>query len=332
MSEVEARTREALHEVVDGLGVTDHDVARMETDLLSALERPRRLGSSRVRALAPGRRRWGLAAAAVAVVAAVAGGFALTSDDREPARPAGAPTPSNLPPSDRPLVPADLVGTWQNVPDSPWVWDFTVDGRLRAVETAAAYLEGSFEDRIVSRTGNVYTVRAEDGCDSTWRIRTMRPGAVGITPLKNSCSQLEVPDEGDELLLERISPDPDLQGELAAVATNDDQGFLRQTYYIDGTWLHVETGTVLVVGAPWGGPVLRYVLDDDGDGATSPDQRGRVTVPETGPPVFRPDGAGSTTCELRFAASVLDKGKVSTTSEGGGCLPGPGPHTWVRIT
>lgn len=324
MSTVEARTREALHDVVDSLAVTDDDVSRMEAELVTALARPRRLGGGGGVPLT--RRRWGLAAAAVVLAAAVAGGLALSSDDREAARPAGQPV------SDQPLVPADIVGMWQDAPDSPWVWEFRADGEVLAVMNAAAYLEGFAGDRVVSRSGEVYTVSLAQGCEETWRIRPVRPGILGISIPASDCGDPESL-EGGELQLERLSPDPHLAGELSVPPVVPTPGFPVGRHVIDGMFLHVESGTVLAIGNPWRGSVLRYVLDDDGDGATDPDERGRVTVPDSGVPVFQPDaGGGGSGCELRFASTLMTKESMTTTSTGGGCLPGPGPHTWVRLS
>ncbi|MFW5470149.1 hypothetical protein ACOCJ4_08905 [Knoellia sp. CPCC 206435] len=198
MSTVEERTREALQDAVDSLGVTDDDISRMEAELGAALPRTRRPVAPR--GTTPARRRWSLAA----------------------------------------------------------------DGEMLAVMYAPAYLEGFAGDRLVSRSGDVYTVSLAQGCTETWRVR-------------------------GELQLERLSPEPYLAGELSIPPVAETPGFGIEKDVVDGVWLHPGTGTVLAVGRPWGGSVLRYVLDDDGDGASDPDQRGRVTVPDNGVPVFQPD-------------------------------------------
>lgn len=325
MTTVEGRTRYALHDVADGLDVTEADIARMEADLLPALSGPRHVAGSR--GFTPVRRRWGLAVAAVAVAAAVAGGLALSADEQDPARPAGAP-PSSPPSSDQPLVPDDLIGTWQNVPDSPWVWEFTADGRIGVTETPGSYLEGNLETQVISRSGDVYTLRVqEEGCDETWRIRSAGPGRRAISFMTSTC-RTTAPTEGDELHLERISPEPYLDGDLLATTTNPaDAG---RTYFIRSVWLHVETESVLVVGNPWGGSIGRYVLDDDGDGSTDPDQRGRVELPRNGLPVFRPDAGQGGDCPLAFTAVVVDRHRLTTTGPDGSCFPGV--QVWVRIS
>ncbi|WP_404383327.1 hypothetical protein LL946_18430 [Knoellia locipacati] len=317
MSEVEARTREALHHVVDDLDVTDGDIARLEAELMGALAAPRLRGGPPV--VPPARRRWGLAAAAVVVAAAIAGGLALSADDSQTPSPAGAPT------SDQPLIPADIVGTWQNVPESPWVWVFTADGRVGTYSTAGGYLAGELPIHVVSRSGDLYTVR-EEGCDRPLHLRTVSPGVVLATFPKNSCTG---EDEPDQLSLERISPAPYLDGELSPRALSE-VGPGSRSPFLHGVWLHVETHTLLVVGDPWRSGLLRYVLDDDGDGLTDPDQRGRVTLREDGSPVFLPDSGVQPSCPLILSSVTITGGQMRTTSPSDGCLPGP--RTWVRIT
>ena len=320
MSEIETRTREALHDVVDGLDVTEADVSRMEADLLRSVCRTgvagRRLGSG-----ATVRRR-GLAVAAVAMVVA-AGGLALSRDEDDSTRPADRPA------SDQPLVPDELVGTWQNVPDSPWVWEFTSDGKVLVESTAASYLESAPSNTFVSRSGDVFTVRSFEGCDETWRVRTVRPGVAAVTFLRSSCTYLEA--DGGELMLERVSPRPYLHGDLAAAGPSKERLSSSRSNRIHGVWLHPRTGTLLTVGSP-SGKVVRYVLDDDGDGATDPDQSGRVTLATDGPPVFRRDAADASSCVLAFSSVVFDGSLMTTTSPEGGCLPGTAPQTWVRVT
>ncbi|WP_353950346.1 hypothetical protein V6K52_11955 [Knoellia sp. S7-12] len=303
----------ALHEAMDDVAVTDHDVARMESGLNGLIEVKARTESSH--------RRWRLAVAAAAVLVVLTVGVAQRQGDRELSRPAG------LPVSDQPLVPADLVGTWQNVPDSPWVWEFTAEGEFSAHSTADDYLKGHAGDRIVARSGEVYTVKSAEQCDETWRIRNVRPGVVTIVLLTSPCRI-----ETGEMDLERVAPAPYPSGELSPKSTTDDPGSIQWSPFINGVWLHAETGTVLAVGSPWGGDVLSYVVDDDGDGATNPDQRGRVTVSDDAPPVFRPDATEGAECVLRFSSVVIDLGVMTTTSADGGCSPAGSRQKWVRLT
>ena len=87
---------------------------------------------------------------------------------------------------------------------------------------------------------------------------------------------------------------------------------------------------MLVVGDPGRTDALRYVLDDDGDGVTEPDQRGRVTLREGRPPVFESDAAAQPSCALIFSSIAIVRDQMTTTSPSGGCLPGS--RTWVRIS
>ncbi|WP_404383331.1 RNA polymerase sigma factor [Knoellia locipacati] len=320
---VESRTGEALHHVVDGLSVTDDDLARMEEELFTSLVGPRERDGAR-----RWRLRWGLVVAAVAA-SAVAGVLAVSGDDRVAVERRTRP-----PASDRPLVPVDLVGAWRAVPDSLGVWVFAADGGVGRDPGAADYLEGGdVSGRILSRSGDVYTVHSEDGCDETVRIRERRPGAVELWALATTCD----PDLGpapEAILLERVSPDPYLGGELATPPPSQEPGFLPQSSLVDGVWLHVESGTLLGIGQPWRTGVLRYTLDDDGDGKSDPDQQGRVVMSPTAPPVFRPDASTERpACVLAFASlSILHNTMTTTTGPaGGGCLPAGATQIWRRI-
>ncbi len=312
MNTVESSLREALHEAMDDVHVTDADVARLESAVAA-----RQAGVSHRES---SRRTWRMVALAAAVVVTAAVGVAQWRDDREPTRPAGAPQ------SDQPLVPGRLVGTWRNVPDSPWVWVITADGRVAAYSSADEYLAGEFGNQVVRRSGDLFTMKA-GSCDEVWRVRSVNPGTLVSTFLESSC---ETP-AGEELSLERISPEPYLGGALSPNAGSDDAKACCSSPFIHGIWLHVETGRVLAIGNPRGSTVVRYVLDDDGDGVTNPDQRGRVTLPEGGPPVFRPDTSDARGCVLAFSSFSIVDTTMTTTSEGGGCLPA-GKVQWVRVS
>lgn len=325
MSEVEARTRAALHEIVGGVDVTDHDVARMEADLLTALDPRRRPGGSHVRALGPVRRRWGLAAAAVAAVAAIAGGIALSSDGWEPARPAGAP------PSDQPLVPPELVGLWREVPNSPHVWEFTADGRVGWTKSANGYLSGeAIGSRVTRRVGDVLTLapsEARPECHGDHRFVITSPMAASVTNLSTTC---DVP-PGWGTLLERISPETSPGDAVIPLMGARPQSTVRSVDGIRGSWLHAASGTILVVGGEKSGPWLTYLIDDDGDGSTAPDQRGLVSVRPDGSGQVRPFASADADCTPSFAGVVSDGATLSTTSGRDGCFPPGSTQVWISL-
>ncbi|MFW5474785.1 hypothetical protein ACOCJ5_15860 [Knoellia sp. CPCC 206450] len=328
MSIVEARTSAALHDVVDALPVTENDVARMESDLFEVLAAPRVVrgagfGATGLRGARARRRRWGLVAAAVATAAVVVG-LVLTGDPPDPAQPARPPV------SDQPFIPPEVVGTWRLGSDSRHVWVFVGDGRVSVDPTADDFLEADFKDRVVSRTGDLYTVHTEDGCDEVVRIRQLRPGVVGLAAQRTSCDPTLGP-EPEERMLERVSPQPYLGGALGAPLPTVAPGFAPQSTFLDGVWLHPASGTVLAIGRPWRSGLLTYVLDDDGDGKSDPDQRGRVTMRDGTAPVFRRDSADRSACQLTFTSVVVVHTTMSTTSEAGGCLL-PGTWRWARIS
>lgn len=322
MSTTEARLREALHDAVDALAVADDDVARLERDLFAALAgRGPRPAGMRQR-----RRRWGLVAAAAVLAAAVAGALSVTGDDRGSER-----LPARPPASDRPLVPAELVGTWRTVPDNRRVWAFVADGRVSVDPSAGDFLEADFKDRVLTRSGDLYTVHTEDGCDETVRIRVVAPGSAALSGQRTTCDPTLGP-EVEETLLERVSPQPFLGGELGRPRPSTEPGFLPQSTFVEGVWLHVESGTLLAMGRPWRGELLRYVLDDDGDGKSDPDQAGRVIMSEAGPPVFQPDATtGVPPCRLAFTSLVVLHTTMTTRTPPGACLGTGAGQTWVRI-
>ena len=322
MSTTEARVHDALHEAMDELRVADHDIARMEHDLFAALAGSgRRQGALRQR-----RRRWGLVAAVAVLAAVVAGALVVTGDERGSEK-----LPAKPPASNRPLVPAELVGTWRTVPDARRVWAFVSDGRVSVDPTAGDFLEADFKDRVVTRSGDLYTVHTEDGCDETVRIRFVASGSAALSGQRTTCDPTLGP-ETEETLLERISPQPFLGGDLARPRPSTEPGFLPQSTFIEGVWLHVESGTLLAMGRPWRGELLRYVLDDDGDGKSDPDQAGRLVMSEAGPPVFKPDATtGLSPCRLEFTSLVVLHNTMTTQTPPGACLTTGARQTWVRI-
>lgn len=324
MNTAEARTREALHDVVDRIEVSGQDVARMEHELA------RRSGTvTGPVGVVAGRSRRRLLVAVAAVVLLAVGVAGLSSRDADPTQPAGAPAqPAGAPAQVGPLVPPELVGTWRNVPDSLWVWEFSADGHLGAVESASSYLAGGTRANTVTRrVDDVYTTVDPDGCITEMRISPTSPEAVAVTMLSGTC---EV-EEGLELQLERVAPGP--AGARAQLPhRSPGTPFARRNIgFLDGTWLHVESGTVLAVGSPAVGDAHTYVMDDDGDGATRPDQRGLVTLAQDGAVQARPFASDTVGCSPNFASIVTDGARMTTTSAAGGCFPVGSSQTWVGL-
>ena len=323
MNAVEARTREALHDAVDALGVTEADVARMQAQMLDAVRGTRRHGVSRV--LAPGRRRWGLAAAAVAVAAAIAGGLALSAEDSEPTQPAGAPA------SDQPLVPAELVGLWREVPNSPHVWEVTADGRIGWTGSPNGYLGGvAVGSRVTRRVGAVLTlapstVRPE--CHGEHRFVMTSPMAVSVTNLSKTC---DVP-PGWGARLERISPETSSGDAVVPLVASRPPSRVLSVDDLRGSWLDPASGTLLVVGGEGVGAWSTYLMDDDGDGSTAPDHRGLVSVRPDGSVQLRPFATADPSCTPSFEDVVSDAATLTTTGGGGGCFPSGSTQVWVRL-
>jgi hypothetical protein len=316
---MEARTRSVLHRATDGLLVTEDDMDRMEGELMTLLEtRP-----SEGRTPRRGRWEWGVAAAAVAAL--VLGGAALwqvNHDQTAPAVPAPAPAPT------WPLVPPELVGLWQNQPDSPWLWEFRADGRVLITDTVAGYLKGvsPSSTRVVARRGDRLTMRDDENDASNcapMQVAFISPERVD---LRDGCQP-----DAETLHLERISPrdpagpalQPRFPHEVSRPVTEETQ--------LEGSWLHVESGRLLAVGIPLVGGALTYLMDDDGDGSTHPDQRGVLTVEPDGSVRPQPKAGDAGACAPAFSKVMSTTASIITTSADGGCFPAGSTQTWLRL-
>lgn len=323
MNALEARLADALHQEADEVRVSDTDLDRIETEFKAAVNR------QPWRHFARGR-RWQISvacAAAVAVAAAVTGGLALSSDDPEPAHPAGAPA------SDQPLVPPGLVGLWRNVPESPWLWEFSADGRMGYTQTSSGYLSGDLvAGTITRRVGDRYSafIPAES-CSTDYQIRETPAGAV-VTVLGGTCDGDNGDGRGDAFDLERLSPGAAGPGALLPRHAKDKAPVRLSTSLFDGTWFHPQSSTLLVIGKAYTRSSLTYIMDDDGDGATDPDRRGLISVGPDGSVRARPSAAGNDpVCAPQFTNVVTDSATMTTTGAAGGCVPTGSQQTWIKL-
>ena len=321
---MENRTREALHRVADGLLVSDHDMDRMEEDIMTRLDgkaAPRELGGGP-------RRRWDWVVAAIALLALAVGGMALwRADDRTPP---ASPSPSGTRTSG--LMAPDLVGLWHNVGGS-WVWEFASDGRFGYSDTSYGYLRGeALRITTTDRRGDVYTVSEVEGaetCISEFWVRTTVPDKATITVMRSQCHGENV---GSDIDLERVSPrngtsaplEPHLERESARAVTSVQDLF--------GTWVEPSSGTVLAVGGPREGEdTAAYSFDDDGDGSVSADRRGVIRLARDGSLAEeRKTGGGG--CGPVFSSVRTDKATLIATTGKGGCGRAGLIQIWVRIT
>ena len=322
MNAMEGRTREALHRVADGLVVSEHDLDRMEGNLMTLLD------SRPTDARTAPRRQRDWVVAAVAAVALVVGGVALWQANSHPqAPPAGRLAPS------QPLVPPELVGLWQNQPESPWLWEFASDGRFWNVESATEYVRasgvpGDSPERVTRRDGDLYTM-TESGSPSSpgTGCTQTRIQVVGDTfILKDPCGNGAEP----PLRLERVSPRSAAAPALKPRFPTDVERTVTMTIQIEGSWLHPATNLLLVVGQPALDDGLTYVLDDDGDGLSRPDQRGVLSVSPDGTVALQPQTIGGG-CALAFSKAISNTATLVTTSSVNGCFPAGSTQTWLRL-
>jgi hypothetical protein len=329
---MEGRTRDALHRAAEGLLVSEHDLDRMEGNLMTLLD------SRPTDEHAPPRRRRDWAVAAAAAVALVVSGVALwqANTNSRPTQPAVRPAPQ----PGLSLVPPELVGLWQATPDSPWLWEFTTDGRILSTATAAGYLRGAADVRggdgalqIVERHGNLYdltdtsspiTTAADDNQCHGIRIQVVAPETVTF---RDECSG----DAGISLRLERVSRrDPGAAALGPRFATEVARRVTLGTQ-LEGTWVNQETNRVLVVATPSAGEGMSYLVDDDGDGSIRPDQRGVLTVAADGSVRPHPETTSKEGCAPVFSKVVSNTATLVTTSGRNGCFPVGSTQTWLRL-
>ena len=320
MNALELRTSEALHRVADGLPVSEDDMDRMEGELMTLLEtKPSQVA-------VPRRSRWDWGVAAVAAGALALGGAALWQVNHEkvsPAAPAPAPT--------WPLVPRELVGLWQNQPDSPWLWEISADGRITSTDTPAGYLQGSdLVGTVVQRSGDRYTL-AEPG--ATPRPAGDCTGLVLRVTGSDTLNLREVCPAGGglDLDLERVSPRDPSTGQLEPRFPVEVERHVTLKTQLEGSWVNQESDHVLVIGLPMVDDGLSYAMDDDGDGSVRPDQRGVVSVDAAGVVRAEPEVGSEGGCAPAFSKVVSNTATLVTTSSAGGCFPEGSTQTWLRL-
>lgn len=319
MNAMEARTRAALHRVADGLLVSEQDLDRLEGTLMTLLETKPDRGTARVP-----RNQWSWAIAAVATLALVVGGLALWRTNRET-------TPPASPPRTDSLVPPEFVGLYLNE-GSPWLWEITADGRIGQADAPGKYLGGgAVSDRILDWTDHEFTVAdaaTKAGCVLRFRITPPAAGQVTVTEVPGLCSD----GSGEAFVLEQVAPrDPAAPAPKTAFTREAPRDMDRITQ-VQGSWVDLENGQVLVVGVPQDGYTgLTYLLDDDGDGSVDPDQRGTLRMADDGSMRGQPEAKYLGACSLVFDKAVTDAATMTTTSGTGGCFPGGSTQTWLRL-
>ena len=324
MNGTEGRTRKALHEVADGLLVSDDDLRRMEEDIMTLVDTP----TSKQQYAAPSR-RWAWAVAAAAAAALVLAGTALwrTGDH------AVAPVPATSPTADAAILfDPELVGLWRNEVDGNFLWTFTADGRVTWLDSAQGMIHGARELRpVTARDGDTYDVLQQPG-DCTVRFHTyfIGPDTARIEVLDDQCPGGY--EAGDEGRFERVSGRAASSQPLEPYYPKGPSRPAESMTSVSGTWLDPDTGTVLALASPnWAAGDAEYLMDDDGDGVMSPDQRGRVTMAPSGAvqPVDGPATAG--TCAPVFTSVTTDTATMTTTAGAGGCFPEGSRTTWVSV-
>ena len=328
MNARELRTRDALHRYADDVQVSEQDLDRMEgalTRLLTDTVEPQRARRSA--------QDW--LVAAVAATALVVATLALWQVNHQQA------TPAVRDGSSAPLIAPELVGLWLNTPDSTWLWEITKEGRIGWADTPEAYLRGeAAQARVTAREADLYTVAYDDhqgqSCTRQLRAVVVQPGSMTMAASVGVCGRDGswvgdpdlVPDE-DPLHLRHVSPGETGTPPLAVPFEREKAAALREVAQLRGVWVDGVTGTVLVMGLPTVDGALTYVMDDDGDGSTRPDQRGTISARDGSTSVHPLEGDAR--CAPVFRDVVTDVATMTTTSGPGGCAPEGSTQTWQRL-
>jgi hypothetical protein len=100
---------------------------------------------------------------------------------------------------------------------------------------------------------------------------------------------------------------------------------------VTGTWLLRGTGTTLVV-VPTSSIEGEYVLDDDGDGWSAPDERGSVTLRPDGSVVLSPTEGDDRPCATVFRRVLTTGATLEGEAAENSCgWIGRQQGTWIRI-
>ncbi len=320
MRTLEDRTSAALHEVADGLPMSEHDVRRLEEDILARLEtRPGEVGAG-------GRRRtWGAAAAVVLVL----GGAALWQSGRDSAVPVPAgPSPSAEP---APVLPdPGLVGVWRNAPAEQWIWEITADGRITWNATTRDYFSRPrTTERFAARNGDVYDLLRDGVCLLRLQLRLTGTDSAVVTVIREDCPDPTPP--GTEYGLERVSGRDPASPPLRPAYPRDAPIHAPAILRIAGTWVEPESGTLLVIDTWVGDETVPYLVDTNSDGLVAPGQRGTISMTDGGGTVVVPEQGTPEGCAPVFTAVRTDRATMTTTAGEGGCFPAGSTQTWIAL-
>jgi hypothetical protein len=321
----------ALRTYARAVEVTDADLELLESRVRERIHPSSPRG--------PRNRPWQWAVAACAVTALV---LAVTALWRAEVRGTAPASPASI-------TPADLAGAWLAVDEDGggWIWYFTANGGVHQSNRVADQLDSSAfdptsEPDFTLEPGNIvsfvdYVGPGDSISSEPLPCRAMAglapEGRMTLTPIsgQNLCGLL---DDGRARHYVRVSPISVAGAALVQAPGRHGAGpAFEPEYMVDlaGTWLLKGTGTVLYVNRT-GLREGEYVLDDDGDAGTDPDEVGTVALRPNGGAVFHPtDGTGGA-CYRVYQRVLTTTTTFEAELDDASCgVLGGSNGTWVRL-
>ena len=273
---IDERLRSSLQTVAREVSVTPEELVHAEHRFVHRREQ------------ATSRRRWSTGLVATAAVGAlVLAGIVGWRELQETAAPQpAAPVPE--PVAELPLDVESLAGVWLTSDFSGRLWNFHRNGTVSLVDPThrGADVEGPVPYTLTP-TG---IELPEEMCD--WALRLTDDGRLGgqvvRTPASGSpCAGV------DQMSWIRLSPRSEAGADLVWTGTTPEGNTesarvhhspteVRGLPHVSRAWLQQGTGRLLVVTTPEDAETGRYVLDDDGELLSTPDDVGEVSIDPSG--------------------------------------------------
>ncbi|MGC5583716.1 hypothetical protein [Ornithinimicrobium sp. W1665] len=234
------------------------------------------------------RRRWGTGlVAAAAVSGLVLAGAVGWRELQEGAAPQPAAPGPQLP-TELPVSVDNLAGIWLTHDASGWLWSFHRNGTVSFFNPT--YQAVSDEVPVPYAVTDTGIELPDDLCD--WSLQITDDGRMvgSVVPVPDSdggCTG------GDRVSWIRLSPRSDVGAAVVYTGWREHENSEAARWHrsptpvtrielITRAWMQQGTGRLLVVTTPDGAEGGRYVLDDDGELLTSPDDVGEVAMDDAG--------------------------------------------------
>ncbi|MGD8201255.1 hypothetical protein ACQE98_11385 [Ornithinimicrobium sp. W1679] len=234
------------------------------------------------------RRRWGAGlVAAAAVGSLVLAGAVGWRELQQTATPQPA-APFPEPVAELPLTVDGLAGVWLTSDFSGGLWNFHRNGTVSLLDPTHRGMD--VEGPVAYTLTPTGIELPEEMCD--WALRLTDDGRMGGRVVRAPAS--DSPCAGvDQMSWIRLSPRSEVGAGLVWTGTtpegNAESARVHHSPtevlglpHVSRAWLQQGTGRLLVVTTPEDGDTARYVLDDDGELLTTPDDVGEVSIDASG--------------------------------------------------